>query len=289
MARCSQKYRYYCSILLLVSGGREHLPCFCLCSQSCQLWSALGLHSEKKEQAKGECCLEVGHVHSAFVKSDSSINHVRGSVDAQWLRSAGGISLWMPEHQPRWSTRVPSLLVPQCFAALRRLSLQAVLAHPTPKFHQFKKMLKACSRVCPTLSSYHFFFSLPFFSVISVSFQHISPLFFFFFFKVSRCCISNKPVPTPCTDMFGVPGVFPHLTPVSPFRLLLLLVQAFREKDAEWKCLSNCLFDCMFGWLCTNVRRNTGNAKKRLRAFGTSVFLITLDPSTDIKYFCKLE
>lgn len=190
MARCSQKYWYYCSILLLVSGGREHLPCFCLCSQSCQLWSALGLHSEKKEQAKGECCLEVGHVHSAFVKSDSSINHVRGSVDAQWLRSAGGISLWMPEHQPRWSTRVPSLLVPQSFAALRRLSLQAVLPHPTPKFHQFKKMLKACSRVCPTLSSYHFFFSLPFFSVISVSFQHISPLFFFFFSKSAGAALA---------------------------------------------------------------------------------------------------
>lgn len=46
--------------------------------------------------------LEVGHVHSAtFVISGSTINHVRGGVNAQWLCSAGGLSLWMPGPQPR--------------------------------------------------------------------------------------------------------------------------------------------------------------------------------------------
>lgn len=71
---------------------------------------ALLLHIEGKRGAEVMLCffhLEVGHIHSAaFVTSDSPINHVRGSVNAQWLCSAGGLSLWMPGLQPRCSTPV---------------------------------------------------------------------------------------------------------------------------------------------------------------------------------------
>lgn len=53
------------------------------------------------------CHVEVGHVHSAaFVISDRAINHERAGVNAQWLCSAGGLSLWMPGLQPHCSTSV---------------------------------------------------------------------------------------------------------------------------------------------------------------------------------------
>lgn len=77
-------------------------------------------------------CLEVGHVHTAtFVISDRPINHGRGSVNAQWLYSAGGLSLWMPGLQPPCSPYFPPTLVPLCCDALKWLSLHALCAHPT--------------------------------------------------------------------------------------------------------------------------------------------------------------
>lgn len=65
------------------------------------------------------CCLEVGHVHSAPFVSDNTINHGRGSVNAQWLCSAGGLSLWMPGLQPLCSTPVlPTFLLLLSLGAL---------------------------------------------------------------------------------------------------------------------------------------------------------------------------
>lgn len=92
------------------------------CRRSC--WSSVYIGSE----GVGEgamlhfCYLEVGHVHSAaFVINDSSINHGRGSVNAQWLCSAGGLSLWMPGLQPLCSTRVlPTFLFLLSLSALPR-------------------------------------------------------------------------------------------------------------------------------------------------------------------------
>lgn len=71
---------------------------------------AFFLNIEGKGEAEVMLCffhLEIGHIHSAaFVTSDSPINHVRGSVNARCLCSAGGSSLWMPGLQPRCSTPV---------------------------------------------------------------------------------------------------------------------------------------------------------------------------------------
>lgn len=60
--------------------------------------------------------LEVGHVHSAtFVIDGSTINHGRGGVNAQWLCSAGGLSLWMPGPQPQClNMAVPALSLSRC-------------------------------------------------------------------------------------------------------------------------------------------------------------------------------
>lgn len=64
------------------------------------------------------CHLEVGHVHSAtFVINDSPINHERASVNAQWLCSAGGLSLWMPGLQPQCPTPFSLLPCSSCPSA----------------------------------------------------------------------------------------------------------------------------------------------------------------------------
>lgn len=81
--------------------------------------------------------LEVGHVHSvAFVTGDRPINHVRARVDARWLCSAGGASLWVPGLQPRCSGPVPTPC--SCSSApsapsdsLKRLFLLVLCAHLT--------------------------------------------------------------------------------------------------------------------------------------------------------------
>lgn len=65
--------------------------------------------------------LEVGHLHSAaFVISDSPINHAGAGVNAQWLCSAGGLSLWMPGLQPQCSTVFSQLSFSSCPSVLWR-------------------------------------------------------------------------------------------------------------------------------------------------------------------------
>lgn len=76
--------------------------------------------------------LEVGHVRSAtFVISVSTINHVRGGVNAQWLSSAGGLSLWMPGPQPQCPNTVIPPLSFFCYPPEMVLLARPLLV-PTP-------------------------------------------------------------------------------------------------------------------------------------------------------------
>lgn len=74
---------------------------------------------------------EVGHIlREVFVMNDNLIYHCMGSVKAQWLCSAGGLSHWMQRLQPPCFTCVfiffQSLLIPRYLGAL--LSLLALWA-----------------------------------------------------------------------------------------------------------------------------------------------------------------
>lgn len=92
-----------------------------------------GKRGGKEEQEKKECCISAIMKQVTYtvlrLSSGSSINHGRGCVNAQWLCSAGGLSLWMPGLQPWCSYRVPFPLIPQCFVALKWLSFYVLSVH----------------------------------------------------------------------------------------------------------------------------------------------------------------
>lgn len=49
-----------------------------------------------EEEAAGNVVFLLSSSRSTFVIGGSTINHVGGGVSAQWLCSAGGLSLWVP-------------------------------------------------------------------------------------------------------------------------------------------------------------------------------------------------
>lgn len=97
-------------------------------------WSPFPEWGERDAEEGEMLCffpLEVGHVHSvAFVTGDRPINHVRARVDARWLCSAGGASLWVPGLQPRCSGPVLTLRYCSSGPSALRLSETPLSACP---------------------------------------------------------------------------------------------------------------------------------------------------------------
>lgn len=192
------------------------------------------------------CYLEVGHVHSAaFVISDSPINHGRGSVNAQWLCSAGGLSLWMPGLQPRCSTSVLCTFPLLLFLSAPTLQELTFLACPlcihlsplsfnlpSPHF-PFTFFLQLQLSPCPWSfwlnfkSSYHFV-SLLFSTVqpLSPSFPQTAALVLRY---SARPASAISQLALQALDTFGFPGVLTGLVPLTHLSLHPIYSSLCRE------------------------------------------------------------